>query len=167
IARLLAALSRDGVDPGYLRPFLWRRGRLASPPLFLKISTDGLVNVTLMLIWFFFFGLQRGLWLAGLLFGLAVCWELLVKLRRSGHAVLTSRSLVALVILVPLSVALVIYRPLDWPPVAEMVGGLGQMGSVLLLCLVVNLVKHWRQYRRRRLPRWADYVDAALLAEVF
>lgn len=167
IVRLLVALSRDGIDAGYLRPFLWRRRRMVPPPLFLPLSSDGLVNVVLVLLGALLFGFPHALWLGGVLLCIGLVIALVVDMRQAGDRLGGWRIMLCLVVICPLAALLVIYRPVGWPGEETMSDRLSLIVSLLVICLVANLIKHWRQRRRRRLPRWADYVEAALVAETF
>ena len=158
IETLLAALKRDKISVGWLWPWLYRRGWQMPPPRFWPFSMK--VVAIGLLCWSMRGGDDQWLiWLAIGAVVFAVLFSLTILLigwsgRRSRW-----RQLAAIIVFSAIAVLCIIRFP---PPSLPRHFDLASLAMVCLPLFVCWAVGHGLLPPADRLPRWSDYVEAAL-----
>jgi hypothetical protein len=164
IEKLLAALKRDKIGIGWLRPWLWREGWHMPPPLFMAVSTDGAAKSAMLVLAFGALGFVRFLALACFLLA---CWWvisdlcMLSKYRRGKwRSILMRIAVLAIGMVLSIwSLSRLSLGPVDY---------LTELRSNSLLCLFyfgLTMFRHWNSHAERKLPRWRDYVAMTLTTD--
>jgi hypothetical protein len=167
ITRLLALLQADDIAPGWLRPLMWRCGWMMPPPLFLPISTDGMVAVAVTVLGYFVLGVWQTIWLQFSLALIIVSLAGLFLMATKWHRQLVPIYVIGVSILILVFWSLIWLRPDSWPNLAKMQHDVGISGWLLLFFLLLHAGLHFYRHLKRRLPSWRDYVADALAERQF
>lgn len=160
---LCAALKRDKLEIGWFRPWFWRRGWMVPPSFYLPVPIDE---------WIFLGGVF------GVLFGLGfrylveiiafyLAWLLLPACWRSRRDVRPLGWLIILALVLLLAATVFSCWPESWPNLNEIMTAIDKHAYVASGYLVWVTLKHWDNYCDRKVRRWADYVEQALVRETF
>jgi hypothetical protein len=164
-AQLRDQLAADNMAPGFIHLWLWRRGWLMPPPVFLCFKFD--VHMPTVIGYSLFYALYEPVYRPAMLIiaaGLALSWLANAPevYQRFGAERLMAIN-VTIIGLMVLAWSIWVW-PLHWQILGLVLAILKMValfGPVLLISGFIDGRKE------RRLPRWPDYVEAALVTEVF
>lgn len=164
VVRLLTQLKTDTIAPGWLRQLLWRQGWMLPPPLFWRVSTDGVLKVALAVMAIFAFGLSVSLWLY-LIFCTADIAVALPRQRWRGIGVRVI--LIRFALFGGICYFLYAFPPDDWHGLPAMLDQLRHVLPAVAISVALQMLYHLDISSDRRLPPWRASRPAALAVEAF
>jgi len=164
ITQLRAALTRDKLEIGWLRPWLWRRGWMLPAPLFWPVATDTALRWLLILGALFTFGLSMSyaLFVAYLL--AQSVWVLLNNIWKLKEA----RKIILRITVAAACIAGIhSLGPWVYPSLEVITTRFHNYGPLGVLLFLQRMFMHWNAHAERNLPSWHDYIDIVLATEAF
>lgn len=166
--RLREELVAEGMAPSFIHVLLWRRGWLLPPPLFLcfKFSVHMSTTVGYCLLYAFGETVYRPAFII-LAAGLGLIWLVNapeVHQRFGAERLLAINAAVIGLIVLAWSIW---GWPQHWPMLGLLLAILKMAAFFGVVLLVSGFISGRKDRQEHRLPRWPDYVEAALVTEVF